>query len=188
MLIPTTVLADPRSSPSVVTSRPASPANGAEVYLQVGSGDTSILWHMRYDSAITDTYKWRFLGGAGLVATNNTSDSTSSATYVELNTGTPAVTLPGIGVYEFNFGCQVSGATNAFGLVNVKTNGSNPGNDDDGFTVKPEGTNAGVNSSRLMVRTVASISGSALAVLVYRTGTTSSFSQNWISVKPVRLA
>lgn len=177
------------SSPSVVTSLPGSPSDGDECYLKVGSGDTAVLWHMRYDSGITDSYKWRFLGGGILYAAAATDVNTSSGTYTELGSGTPSVTLPGIGIYEFTHGCThyPNNAAGGYGLANIKTNGSNPGDDSEAVHHK-DGNVLNASISRTFTRTVASISTSAAATQVYRTdGVENHFVNRFIAVRPVRL-
>lgn len=171
----------------VVTSFPASPADNDEVFLQVGSGDNAVLWHMKYDADITDSYKWRYVGGPRLFDSLVTSATINSATYTELNSGLPQITLPYIGIYEFLIGHEESG-TNAFVLSNVKTNGSNPGNDDDAFVGAPVGTNAIAGGDRTFRRDVSSFSTNALAVSVYRSGVSSSVLKRYIGATPVRLS
>lgn len=184
-------IAATRLQPAIVTAFPGSPSNNDEVYLRVGTGsaDSDVLWHMKYDSSITDSYKWRFLGGAALVATQVAVGTTSSATYVELNSGAPQVTLPGIGIYEFSHGFDATvpgGAT--FGIANVKTNGSTPANDDESAQLKPIGNDALAAVARIFQRTVSSVATNALAVQVYRTtGTSTNFHRRWLVVRPVRL-
>src|SRR4051812_173693 len=45
---------------SRVTSLPASPTDGQEVYWQVDAGPPTVVWHMRRNAALA---KWEFLGG-----------------------------------------------------------------------------------------------------------------------------
>lgn len=175
--------------PSILTSLPGAPTDLDEIYLQVGSGDTAVYWHLKYLSAITDAYKWVFLGGGMLVSQQSTAAATASGTYVELNSGTPAVTLPAVGVYSFfhGFVCTRAGA-NAFGIQNIKTNGATPGDDNDSVTNKPIGADSFVAVSRVFERTVASIATSALAVCVYRTdGNSNTFTNRFIQATPVRI-
>lgn len=169
-----------------VTSLPVAPTLDDEVYLKVGSGDTAVLWHMKYDSAITDAYKWRFLGGAPLYSFMATSENRNSGTYAELS-ALPAVTLPGIGVYDFTHGFDSTIGGTSYGIQNIKTNGSNPGNDLDGASYKPVGSDSNGAVMMNFQRTVPSIGTSALAVAVYRTGFSTNFFNRWLSVFPVRL-
>ena len=172
---------------TIVTSLPGSPADGDEVYLKLGSGDTAILWHMKYDSSITDSYKWRYLGGPPLFSYTATSENRNSGTYAVLSS-LPSVTLPGIGVYEFSHGFDStkSGAA-TWGIQSVMTNGSTPADDADAVQYKPVGNDSAGNVYFVFIRTVSSIATSAAATCVYRTGASTDFSKRWLSVRPVRL-
>ncbi len=173
--------------PSIVTSLPGSPVDTDEIYLKLGSGDTAILWHLKYDSSITDSYKWRFVGGSPLHSTRLTSENRNSGTYATISS-LPAVTLPGIGIYEFSHGFDstASGAA-SWGIQNVQTNGSAPGDDNECCQSKPVGNDSVVTVMRTFQRTVASVSTSAVAVCVYRTGFSTNFFNRWLSALPVRL-
>jgi len=175
------------SGAPIVTSLPGSPTDLDEVYLKVGSGDTAVLWHMKYDSSITDSYKWRYLGGSPLFSRRDTTENRNSATYAALSS-LPSVTLPGIGVYEFSHGFDSTKAGAAsWGIQNVMTNGSAPGDDLDAATSKPVGNDSSETVYFTFTRTVSSISTSAAATCVYRTGFSTDFLKRWLSVRPVRL-
>lgn len=177
------------ASPSIVTSLPAGAATGDQVLLRVGSGDTAVLWLMQYDATITDAYKWRYLGGTRLYANLVTQATTTSGTFVELNGGTPALTLPFVGVYEFTHGCRVIMTTGSsdYGIATVKTNGANPAGDDEAVSYTGAAVNKLAQVARVFQRTVSDISTSALAVQVYRAAGTPGFADRWLSVRPVRM-
>jgi len=149
---------------------------------------------MEYDSTISGSFKWRFLGGAPIVSSLATATATSSGTYVTLDGGTPAVTLPGIGVYEISHGMKcLNVATSVYGIQNIQTNGSAPGDDNNAAhsssgATAAAGANLQESVAMTFVRTVASVSTSAVCVCVYRTGGTAvTFSNRWLSVRPVLL-
>lgn len=74
------------------------PEDGDEVYLEVDATN-GIYWHLRYRSASASAYKWEFLGGAPMTSEVATSESTSSASYTDLATAGPTVTVPRAGDY-----------------------------------------------------------------------------------------
>jgi hypothetical protein len=84
----------------LVSSLPASPADGDTVYLQTAAMATDgIIWTFRYRSG-AGTYKWEFVGGppwAVEVATGQT-QATNNA-WVDLATVGPSVTVPVAGDY-----------------------------------------------------------------------------------------
>ena len=97
-----------KTAPPLVSTLPSSPANGDEIYFATASG---VIWHLRYDSAISDAYKWRFVGGSMMFAAEAAGpNSTASTTYVDLPGG-PSISAPLAGVYQ----CQ------GFALVSVPT-------------------------------------------------------------------
>jgi len=88
----------------LVSSLPASPANGQEVYFQTAAMQTAgVMWHLRYRSlnvdgtANTSAYKWEYVGGAPLVGRPGAVYNTSSITYVDVGA---TVTVPLAGDYQ----------------------------------------------------------------------------------------
>lgn len=177
------------ADPQIVTSLPTGVQTGYELYYKVGSGDTAIYWRCKYDSTITDVYKWRFVGGAPLFARLSTATATASGTYVTLDSSTPQVTIPGIGVYEISQGCYVTTpGAGRFGICNIQSNGSIPGDDNDAAFYTAPGVNQFDSISSAFTRTIASISTSAVVVQVYRTdGASNTFGNRWLRVSPLRL-
>jgi hypothetical protein len=104
-----------RDSPPVVTSLPSSPPDGYEVYYKAGSGDDAVYWQLKYDASISDAYKWRFVGGVALTSSIDTDETRATASYGDLATVGPTVTVPLAGKYEA--GGRVSG----FGSSTVRT-------------------------------------------------------------------
>lgn len=177
------------AAPTIVTSLPAGAATGDEVHLQVGSGDSAILWHMRYDATITDAFKWRFLGGPALFNRKDTATFPASGTYVTQDASTPQVTLPAVGIYRVAHGCKILMATGStdYGLASVMTNGVTPPDDTDAIECTIGVVNKDATVATNFVRTVASIATSALLVQVYRSAGNPSFNFRWLAVWPVRL-
>jgi len=88
--------------PSYVTSLPASPIDGQEIYY--GADATNgIIWHLRYRSASSSTYKWEYIGGPSLTNYVVTDQTTTSNSIVDLATDGPSITVPVSGDYEINF-------------------------------------------------------------------------------------
>lgn len=91
-----------------------------EVYLEVDSAN-GIQWHFAYESGET-TYKWRFLGGPPMTSLVATSESTSSATDVDLATVGPSITIPRGGDYDLDFGATISGSNSSNAQVSLYAN------------------------------------------------------------------
>ena len=100
-----------QASITSVTSLPGSPFNEQEVYY-AADATNGVYWHLRYRSASGSTHKWEALGAvAPLTAEVLTSQTTSSATYVDLATAGPTVTVPLAGDYLITFGATLYNST-----------------------------------------------------------------------------
>ena len=63
----------------IVSALPGSPFDGQEIYYQNAAMATAgTVWHLRYRSG-GGTYKWEFLGGPPIIATNGTAGTVSSS-------------------------------------------------------------------------------------------------------------
>lgn len=105
--------------PTYVTSLPAVPYDGQEVYFLAG---TSTIWHFRYRAA-GSTYKWEFVGGPDLTNSDSLSFSTSSTTYV------PALslTIPNLkGSFRVRFGGAMQQASSGTGYMSASSGVTNP--------------------------------------------------------------
>jgi hypothetical protein len=96
------LLANAKGAPlAVVTSLPGSPTDGQVVYYQnTAMATVGVVWQLRYRSAAAGSYKWEFIGGAPLDAAIATQQLTTSATYADLATPGPSVTVPLAGDYD----------------------------------------------------------------------------------------
>ena len=105
---------------------PGSPVDGQEVYYQsttAGTGGgasdtmatTGAVWHLRYNSSATGSYKWQFVGGGKVSNRVATQEFTSTTnTYVDLATVGPVLTVPLAGDYFVQWGANhyaVTGST-----------------------------------------------------------------------------
>jgi len=90
------------SGPALVTSLPGSPVDGQEIYYQSSAMATDgVVWHLRYRTTSSSTYKWEFIGGAPLraVAEADTSVSSTSA-WTDPGTPGPDIVVPLMGDYD----------------------------------------------------------------------------------------
>lgn len=83
----------------IVSALPGSPFDGQEIYYQNAAMATAgTVWHLRYRSG-GGTYKWEFLGGPPIIATNGTAGTVSSSGTAVAFTNTPTITVPLLGDY-----------------------------------------------------------------------------------------
>lgn len=96
------------SRPAVVTTLPASPADGDEVYYQTSAMATAnIMWHLRYRAA-AGTYKWEYIGGSPFITGVAGDITTTSSSRVAMTAG-PTIALPKAGKYILSLDVTVVG-------------------------------------------------------------------------------
>ncbi|MBA3583415.1 MAG: hypothetical protein H0W36_02600 [Gemmatimonadetes bacterium] len=161
-------------TPPLVTSLPASPADGREVYYQSAAmAALGIVWHLRYRSGATGSYKWEYLGGGTLSDTVNVDETTTSTSFADLATTGPSVVIPLAGDYLFTVSAQVIAPLGNFGAASAY--GDDEGAMSDGNTT----------ASHPFLKTVASAS---TVTLKYRvSGGTGTFLRRVITATPVRV-
>jgi hypothetical protein len=110
-----------------VTSLPGSPVDGEEVYYAADAAN-GVIWHLRYRSGASGSYKWEYVGGGSLWAFDDSQRAlTNQTTFADLPTDPMSVVIPLAGVYIVNLGCQlvVTAGTNRYGVLSTAiTNGS----------------------------------------------------------------
>lgn len=134
--------------PQFVTTLPASPIDGTEVYYQsttAGTGggassgtssmaDTGAMWRLRYRAASS---KWEFVGGSPLVSVRNSTSATASVSGWTSGSGgsgnaDPHITVPLPGTYIVEHGAGISGNATTSWWIGLNIAGVNPGNSDVG--------------------------------------------------------
>jgi hypothetical protein len=89
------------------TTLPASPVDGQEAILVDSVTSPSYTWRFRYNAG-GGTYKWEFVGGAPMTMAVDASQSTASATLVDLATVGPSLTVPRAGIYSVQASCGLA--------------------------------------------------------------------------------
>lgn len=180
------------SGRELVSILPSSPVNGQEVFYQASGVMTSsgFVWHLRYNSTSSSSYKWEFLGGSPITATAGsrafaTRQTYSSLTYGDLATVGPSVTNPLAGDYlcQFKVNC-VSNTTS--GNVRVWVTGDSSYNWDGDTDVQMfQGNQTG---GGFVTRTaVAANSTIKLQYAVSNAGVNAEFWNRQMSVTPIRV-
>lgn len=95
--------------PALVSSLPASPIDGQEVYY-LADATNGVVWHLRYRAASASAYKWEFVGGAPMqtIVSAGEGNGATLNTWMDLATVGPIVTVPRAGEYLAQFGAQLS--------------------------------------------------------------------------------
>ena len=91
---------------SYQTSLPGSPSDG-DMIAFAADATNGVIWHLRYRSAASGSYKWEFLGGPPLWAEVLTFETaTVGGSYSDFATVGPSVTVPLAGDYLLDYsGC-----------------------------------------------------------------------------------
>lgn len=185
--------ADPVYSPTaLVTSLPGSPTDGQIIYYDTGTD--GVVWQFRYDAASASSYKWQFIGGASLYAEVTTAEGTSSATFTDLATAGPTITLPSLaGDFTIRWGATTSaGAVNGDAYFGLRIAGSDPagvGVGDDVISVGGTNQPASMNNVHVRARRKTGLASASEVKVRYRggSGITTTFSRRWIEITPVRV-
>lgn len=100
-----------------VDTLPSSPSDGDEVYYQSAAMLSAGVpaWHLKYNLAMSGSYKWEVLSAKGLTSEQQNydagnSDSVTSTSFVSMpsNSG-PAITVPLAGDYDIEIMAQLQG-------------------------------------------------------------------------------
>ena len=177
--------------PTFVSALPGSPVDGQEVYYQsAGMATDGVVWHLRYRST-GGTYKWEFVGGSPMYAETPAAELTTSATYVDLTTVGPQITVPLAGDYVITGGAQAySGQAGTIPVAAVKLGAAAITDGEILVLVRvPTAAFSGAISSRTIVRTVSA--ASTVLKLQYANvgtaGATATFNNRVLNITPRRV-
>jgi len=178
-------------SPALVTSLPASPVDGQEVFYQADATN-GIVWHLRYNASSSSAYKWEFVGGPSLFAEVATEETTASTTYVALATAGPTLTLPRAGDYDVELGFRGYSSVNNTGALMGYDIGATGAVDADAisyYAATSLGGGATVAGNLARLRRKTGLSAVALTAKYRATSAiTVAFGSRWLRVTPVRVS
>ena len=170
------------------TSLPASPVDGQEHVLVNSVTAPDWQWRFRYNAGNTSAYKWEFVGGAAYSLVGGSANITGTTPTVI--TGSPAFTFPRGGVYNILFGgfAQNNGGfPGAYAaIMQLYLAGASVGAQ---CIATPTASYDGTSVSHLVAAAVPS-AGQGLDMRAWNgsSGPTTSFSQCWFQITPVRLS
>jgi hypothetical protein len=190
----------PLQSTRLVTALPLSPQDGQTVDL-LADATNGVVWRFRYRAASSSTYKWEFVGGAALYSEVQTSQNTlSGATYGDLTTAGPSVTLPTLpngGDFDVTVGANIEvgyaiTSGNDVGYMSYAIGGTAASDSNAAFVGAVVTTsNAGANTvSASRTRRQTAVSGGTALVAKYRNTDASeaaTFADRYLLVRPVRV-
>jgi hypothetical protein len=168
---------------SIGTTFPSSPVDG-QSYHYVADATNGVVWQFIYRAASASSYKWEFVGGAPLLATVNTPETTASTSYADPTTPGPTVTTPLAGDYlvdAYVTGSHVSTAAATFTSFSV---GASAASDDD--SLRTDATTTAAPHRRILKAAVAA--ASAITMKYKVASGTGSFAYRTIAITPVRVS
>ncbi len=159
-----------------VTDLPITPKDRTQVLYQADLTN-SVYWLLVYLANSPSIYKWNYLGGSGMRAVNaGASMTTSSATFVDLSTTGPSITVPRAGDYRvwwlFN---GTHSAVGGFGVMAIK-NGAAATADAHGVIGQAGG--AGYNWSTDGSEEITVAAAGTVLLAQYRTGSGATMTVN----------
>jgi hypothetical protein len=173
------------SVPTFVTTLPASPVDGQEVYYAADAVN-SIIWHLRYRASLVSSYKWEFLGGNPLHHSLDASTGAiTSGVFVDLSGGA-TLTPPLAGDYLLSFGANAQGSVATAQIFLAMKVGAAAAAYQ--MILQPPGAN--YHASGQPMRTVAiNIPTAALVckMQAWVNSGTMTFVQRWMTLTPMRV-
>jgi hypothetical protein len=167
-------------APSYGTTPPTA-VDGAEWIYPVGNG---VLWRFRYNAGSASAYKWEFVGGSGLAHDVATGEgSSTAATWLNLATNGPLVTIPRAGEYRVAFGAITTNTQVTANNTGVAVGDTTPFAS---VLVSIPGVNYQVPVSSEVPRTFAA--NDILKLRYYFAAGTGTWSSRWLRVIPVRVS
>jgi hypothetical protein len=175
--------------PTLVTSFPGSPANGEVILYTDSLTAPTYIWMLQYNSGISDSNKWVFIGGASIQAETQTDGGVESqdniSTYSNLTTTGPSITVPRTGVYYVEIGADAvtnGGSPTAFMSYSI---GASAASDND--RVRLGGNTHSMRSKRK------TLTASDALVAKYKNGSgnpgwITNYTNRWMRLTPVRVA
>jgi len=173
--------------PALVSSLPGSPADGQEVYYLADAAN-GIVWHLRYRTAATGSYKWEVLGQPPPLTAEQPADAgTASVGWVAI-TPTAAVTPPLAGVYDFTLGGTMwNGTAGQASLMGFQAGAAAVNEPGDTIQVVAAGANQFVSLWRSDMRRTVTVAGTGYGTAGRVSGGASGIRNRHISARPVRV-
>jgi hypothetical protein len=177
---------DPLAPGAPSATPPGSPVDG-QFWLLPADATNGVQWMFRYNAGSASAYKWEFVGGAPLSHEVAGDESTTSATYVDLGTLGPTVTVPRAGDFMVAFGCGMYNLTAAASAFIAPKRGAAVTSDNDASQWDiPTAAKLGV-----LMRTIriVGLAASDVVKLQYRVGSgQGQFRNRWLNVTPIRVS
>lgn len=172
-------------TPPVVTQLPSQATVGDQV-IYAADATNGVYWHLQYDGF--GTYPWKFIGGSPLFSFVATSESRSTASYGDLTTSGPSVSLPVPGDYMISHGCGMATANvTQVGAAMSYQIGASAATEAEAVSSQVVSPGFNYSLSKTMRKTGLS-AVTLLAKYNSKNGVAVSFSDRFLSATPVRVS
>lgn len=146
-----------------------------------------VWWQLLYEPD-GGSYPWKYIGGPSIYAQVDTQQSTTSATYVDLATVGPSITLPAAGDYDVAHGALTQAAATSGNLQAVMSYAIGAATAQNADAIDSYGPTVEAQIGRTRRKTGLAASTTLTAKYGIGTGTGTAFYANrWIAAKPVRI-
>jgi len=174
--------------PTYETSLPGAPFDGQEIFYAAVPAD-GVIWHLRYRTAASGSYKWEFVGGSDMYHAVNTGQGTAAthSTFQDLATVGPTITVPLAGDYMIEFSCQGYGpGAGDFGRAAVKIGAAAALDADTVFQTQQGANNSITGGNRIRLPAVAV---STVLKIQYRSfsNVQSFYQERRMLIRPIRV-
>ena len=172
--------------PPIVTQLPTLAQVGDQV-VYAADATNGVYWLLQYDGL--GTYPWKFIGGAPLLSTVSTQESTANPAYVALTTAGPSVTCVLPGDYDVHLGASFnSGAGNDIIAAMSYLVGVTAASDADAVWFQARGP--GYNNTVTKTSRKTGVAASTALTARYKSpaSATMNFSDRFMRVTPVRVS
>lgn len=180
---------DLANEPDIVSALPGSPADGQQVFYQDAAMATAgVVWNLRYRAG-GGTYKWEFVGGNGLSAYVQASQTTASTTYTDLGTVGPSLTVPLAGDYTVDLQTTMRGSSGSQQQFHSYTIGGAAADDANALQFRqPDSViNSRVAGSFTQPKTFATANTALVSKYRVDGGAAALFWQRWLRITPIRV-
>ena len=165
---------------------PASPSNG-DLWLYPIQVPYYGAWLFYYQAGAGDVYKWNFIGGPPITAEVQAQESRNGTTYGDTATPGPTVTVPFVGVYDFEFSAMVVLQTSdGYIYIGPQIGATSPSDTDAALLYNKFGYNDFMG--RTIRRPVASTNTAVKLVMRASNMNNNVWSNRCLAVRPVRVS
>lgn len=168
------------------TALPTSPADQQSFYY-IADATNGIVWHLRYRSASSSSYKWEYVGGPPLTAEITGEQTTTSTSYTDLATAGPSVTLPLGGDYIVTIAARMNNVTANQSAIMSYAIGASTALDADSITQLMNGSANGPLPYNFRERRKTGLSAVTLTMKYRSTTSTAGFQDRFIKALPIRV-